>query len=334
MKNNGIFNTKRAVTVIAVIVCITVMFLGGLLVYERLTAKKIPKKLSHNLEPWLINELAMLDENAGWAFDVNNYIYRTTQGTQSFEKIAELDSVFVSSDHFVDTCFLNADSAYFSFFEDASRIGLMYTNDGGNQWKTTYLPYDEHVGEVYVSFPDEQTGYLLYYYLTADGASAIYLYQSNNGGESFELSADLSEVISGSPTGISFATDQKGFISVSGEESYLYMTSDFGQTWEHVSLDLSSLPDDPDYVSGMVPVFYGNDRQSGKLVLEYGEGEQVSYALFQTHDSGNTWRLEGTLFYNDDPSYWNRIIYYSFWSDQDGCLIDRSNYVSIAELIH
>lgn len=184
--------------------------------------------------------------------------------------------------------------AYFS--EEEEQIVVKCSPDGGQKWISTMIPYKEYggIGEVYLSFVDETTGYLLYVSDPGAGMVNKILFVSRDGGRTFEKQEDITGAMRNHPCGMLFFTEQSGFLITRnyGEESYLYHTMDGGVTWNPVELEVP-VENEFSYLNGVSIKKQKGIKNSATLTIEgVGAEENVRFEFF-TNDNGVTWELSG-----------------------------------------
>lgn len=266
-----------------------------------------------------VKQISMTSEDSGWLLTNENELYHTENGISGFHKVNELKNPSSANDSHVHGCFLNDTCAYLAYLGDDS-IVIESTTSSGNIWTQTHIPYTEYItsasNSIFLSFTDSANGYLLYCSDHASGQTKKFLFQTQDGGKTFELVSDLTSSISGYPTGISFSSSEQGFITVTyhGQEEYLFQSIDGGISWESMSLEPYEETAQFSYINAYPPVFYRNDRMDGVLLLQY-VSEEPCYAVYHTKDGGMTWKPDG-IFYSDS------IQSYSFWSATEGFFVD------------
>ena len=232
-------------------------------------------------------------EGKRWALTADNEVLAAENGKEDFRCVRKIEGIFSGTDGFVNACFVDAQTAYAAYFsEDGKRVVVERTSDGGESWKQTPLVYGDYgevcdAGSVYLSFFDDENGYLLYCSTPGMGMMTKLLFRTEDAGESFSFVGDLTDELAGYPQGISFRDGENGYIGVSchGEDSYLYRTENAGVEW--ISEKLPAQDKSISYIDGYAPVFYGKNGE-GMIVLKT-VGESASYRLYLTGDYGETW---------------------------------------------
>lgn len=257
-------------------------------------------KTAQTDSPYQLKQIYMCDAHTGWAISEDNQVLYTDNGVENFTPIKTLENISSATDGFVNAAFVNAQSAYVAYTSEENKdVIVEYTDDGGSTWNQTTVNYAEFLGgcdagSVYISFTDAGNGYLLYCSSPAAGLMTKLLFATEDAGESFSFVNDLSGELTGYPQGIAFTGEGIGYIAVTyhGEDNYLYRTTDGAGTLESIN----PLSEDKNvrYIDGYAPVFYGEDKQTGMMVLK-AVGDKAAYKLLTTVDGGGNWAQEGEL---------------------------------------
>ena len=240
-----------------------------------------------------------VSEGKRWALTADNEVLAAEDGKEDFRSVRKIEGIYSGTDGFVNACFVDARTAYAAYFsEDGKRVVVERTSDGGKSWKQTSFVYGDYgevcdAGSVYLSFFNDENGYLLYCSTPAMGRMTKLLFRTEDAGESFFFVGDLTDELAGYPQGISFYDGENGYIGVSyhGEDAYLYRTENAGVEWK--SEKLPAQDEGISYMDGYAPVFYDGNG-AGMIVLK-AVGEGASYRLYLTEDYGGTWEEAGEL---------------------------------------
>lgn len=228
----------------------------------------------------------------GWFVNSENQIYRSGEDLKETELVLEISDVSDMAGQ-VDTFFVNKECAFLSYFSDIQEIVVMYTDDSGKTWNETYVSYKEYGGpnETFLSFVDENIGYLLYCSDPAAGKMNKILFVSKDGGKTFQEQSELSTVMRNQPADMLFFTETCGFITTVnyGGEAYLYQTVDGGITWNPVKVNVPNV-EKFSYVNGVRLEKVESSNQQATLILK-GVGEEECYFEFITKDMGENWEL-------------------------------------------
>ena len=293
------------------------------------------------------------DGRHGWALTEDDQILYTYEGAGQFSLLSDLP--FAQAGEITDTtdapacfladrggtevsvCFLDEKTAYFAAVSAIDGEALLIretitsepaAGDEDGQVLVsehrTRIPLQEYFwcGEMYVSFADSQNGYLLVCSDPALGQMAKHLYRTTDGGDSFSFVADLSSVVSGYPTGMAFCSEDVGYVGVSHRQelSYLYGTTDGGETWESVDVPVHA---DAYYSDSLAPVvFYEDGMLKMAVVLKNVVGQSHRYVLYENPRPADfmTWQLIRILPYDDVRSYCLTDKNTGYFIDGDGLL--------------
>lgn len=241
---------------------------------------------------YCFKQIQMFDENTGWALTEDNEILFTESGIKDFAVKKEFADMEKSTDGFINADFPDVQTAYVTCFsQDTTYIVVEYTKNKGKDWNRTMIDYSKFsdkcdAGSAYISFADEKNGYLLCCSTPGAGLMTKLLFRTTDGGKNFSFVSDLSNKIeSGYPQGITFNGKDNGYMAVSYhglENAYLYTTKDGGRIWKSETMVQKN--EDISYIEAVSsPVFYGENKQKGILVLKLA-GENAKYVLFGTYD--------------------------------------------------
>jgi photosystem II stability/assembly factor-like uncharacterized protein len=166
-----------------------------------------------------------------------------------------------------------------------------------------------------------QKGWALAQLGVAAGSNAIAIYQTTDGGKTWEkeftnlpTEADAREDIPmGGLKGPFAALDMQrawvGGVVYSERTSYLYRTADGGRHWQHVELT----PPNDDAAQWSVESIQFVTDKSGFLTMQI-TGQASYRAVYLTKDGGDTWALTPTLIPNGRAA--------DFVSETDGFVFD------------
>lgn len=253
--------------------------------------------------PYPLRQLTMLDEQTGWGLSLENEVLFTTDGIEHFKTLKRYETA--SSDRFVSAAFLDNQTAFTAFFSlDDNQLIVDRTSDSGASWQQTRIDFADYsdicdAGSLFLGFSDVQHGYLLCCSTPAAGLMTKLLFSTDDGGESFSFTADLTDTIAGYPHGITAVSEDNLYIAVTyhGTDSYLYQSSDRAETW--ASVDIFPRTVDVNYVDGYAPVFDrthtdDTEKENGIILLKI-VGEQTAFQLFTTHDGGEHWTPDSEI---------------------------------------
>lgn len=268
-----------------------------------------------------LKQIAMCDGQKGWALNAENELLHTTSGIGHFKCVKTFDKMLPASEGEISLCGVDENTAYLAYFSiDGENILIEYTTDGGENWENTAVSYASYGGayKAYLSFVDREHGYLLYCSDPGAGMMTKILFSTGDGGETFFYVADLTDEVSGYPTGITFSSETEGFIGTTyhGQDAYFYQTKDGGETWQSIELPQYERKDSL-YIEGYAPVFFGENQKQGKLLLQYVTADKRNTILYTSGDGGESWTPQQELECDGVRSY-------DFYSENDGYLIDET----------
>jgi hypothetical protein len=184
-----------------------------------------------------------------------------------------------------------------SLYKSKDGLFVKRSSDNGKTWSdAASLPIKQdwekeiQAKNVYVSLLSSSSpSWIL---ITSDPALGLMnksLYSSNDNGKTWTFINDVSQVVDGYVTGISFCSPTDGWITASQHGTAmlpLYRTKDGGKTWS-----LQNIPITKGYKYGNAfpPKFDVNNLQSGTLKIEFVRDSNKDVFEFTTKDGGETW---------------------------------------------
>ncbi|GIP37798.1 hypothetical protein J31TS4_10780 [Paenibacillus sp. J31TS4] len=189
----------------------------------------------------------------------------------------------------------------------ARPMTIAVTADGGRTWKQGKVPYPEEGGD-HLAFVTPAHGFLLHDSGAAMGSSAKQLYETKDGGLTWNQVMDNRPLMEQAGPedngplplggfaqyGITFRDGTNGWVpheSRTPGKVRLYRTKDAGRNWQPVPLEVSSNdPNGQPQITG-APVFFGGDRKTGWMPYEFRGQDRVQLGGYFTTDGGETWKL-------------------------------------------
>lgn len=231
----------------------------------------------------------------------DNVLSSQSENTESMSETIEkqewyamLEDVHPYSDGYVEVYRWSENDIYRAYFSKSEeQIAVEHSFDGGSTWERTLIPYQSYqygIYKVYLSFVDENTGYLLYCGEPACGQMSEVLFKTEDGGKSFVEVMDISNQIADYPNDMEFLSEDIGFIIMTyhGNGPIFFQTNDGGITWERQSIELPQT----EYAYAQ-----GNRMQKGsdgsveiviELVTHEDENKYVTYCT----DDGVAWKMK------------------------------------------
>jgi photosystem II stability/assembly factor-like uncharacterized protein len=234
----------------------------------------------------------MFDELNGWGL-AGALILHTTNGGSQWINVSPEGGF--GPEIILDRFFLDANAGWVLPFDPQNPdTGILFrSSDAGQTWEMSQVPF----GSGQMHFIDPQNGWIMVGRGAAAGSSAVDIYQTNDGGQSWNKiyaidpqnpdgPGDLP--FSGSKNGISFRDLTHGWVGGhQPQEGYvwLFATEDGGQTWQHQDLDVPQ-----EFQSSLIaidaPVFFS--EQDGVLPVTFFL-DASTRVFYVTQDGGATW---------------------------------------------
>lgn len=231
----------------------------------------------------------------------NSILKVTYDGKKTFKKVPVDMNQFVREDGRINEVELQEGSYYITKEKTAfvhgghhTPVKVTMSDDEGKTWETVTVGNDIDSRRLsFIGFTSQKHGYIV---ITGDRTMSFetnVVYQTNDGGKTWTKMGSTGDLIQFLATGVSFATDQIGFIvfkTTNGDPS-VYRTEDGGKTW--VNLDIK-LPNKYHSVFTYVipPIFEG--ARGTLLVSQDGSGidQEGKMARFRSEDFGAIWTFE------------------------------------------
>jgi len=307
---------KRRGLIALCIVMIVVIAVGAVVTYGNNGSAK-----TNN-----IDNIAALD--AGYTYHVYNgnlYISLSPDSQSSNEDI----TVPIKTDAKDENDFIAENGLYISDkviavayadkSEEGSPVKVVVTDDQGKTWNTYEVANTVAANYLskYIGFSTVSDGWLVLGSDVATGHQEVRIFQTSDGGKTWQEIGNPTDVYSGIVTGAAFANKKIGFISyryIEDPNPVVYRTTDRGKTW--VRCDIS-IPDSfksiTTYASALSPALSG---AKGILPITFHnnkgpDGKPVDVTVrYQTSDYGKTWTF--------DEKYNLALIWAQAWSTRDG----------------
>ncbi len=168
----------------------------------------------------------------------------------------------------------------------------------GDSWVSSDLPSkdtsDSHIAidNLFASLADRPSRHASFILMTSDPAAGLMnkrLFRSDDRGARWTAVADLSTIVDGYVTGISFANDRDGWVGATyhGDDLVpLYRTTDGGRTW---TLQPIPLPEGFRYGDVAAPVFDPDHPAEGTMTITFARDDERRPYAYRTEDGGAHW---------------------------------------------
>jgi hypothetical protein len=117
------------------------------------------------------------------------------------------------------------------------------------------------------------------------------VYKTRDNGKSWVFVNDVSLIVDGYVTGLSFRDEKNGWISATQHGTALlplYRTKDGGASWIIQKMDI---PEGYNYGNAYPPIFDDKDNMQGKIKIEFVSESDKKTVEFKTTDGGETWKF-------------------------------------------
>ena len=235
--------------------------------------------------------IAMKSETDGWGLSESSILRTTDGGNQWFDVTPQ----GFAGGETTRGYYLDANTAWELTLDPQDfSLGILFrTNDGGQSWQSASVPFPGGV----LQFTNPQTGWALYVPSAAAGSAEAEIYQTTDGGgtwnQVYKIDPSTPEPSGGLPfagmkNGLTFLDERHGWVTGTEPKdgyAWLFATQDGTRTWQHQDLKLpsgfitSTLSIDPPRFSsayhGILPVVF----YRGKPYKDF----------YSTYDGGASW---------------------------------------------
>lgn len=222
-------------------------------------------------------------------------ILRTTDHGQKWVPLpASLVSSKGSKTTFSGAHIISGQSMIFAASSGSKTVTYL-TSDGGNHWTKSILPHS--FLDTRYCFINNSDGWLLASPGPGAGSENVYIYQTTNGGQSwneiYTTNQHAGIPVTGIKTSITFVGKRTGFITnENGTEKGnvgLFITHNGGQTWTPVKIALPA-KFQSHYLIPQHPMF--NIQGTGILPVQV---EGIGTAIYRTNNKGISWSLQSVI---------------------------------------
>lgn len=176
-------------------------------------------------------------------------------------------------------------------------ITVLTSKDKGKTWKKSVVS-NETAGcrQLFADFTSSKNGHVVATGDRAMSSEMTYVYETNNGGDTWNKIGDTSNITHALVNGAAFSTDNTGFICYRSHEDHpnIRYTTDKGKNWSQLKLSFPAEYEGK-FTQAQTPKFEG---KNGVLLVaqgEDGELEKGKRARFTTEDYGVTWKFDGIV---------------------------------------
>ena len=270
--------------------------------YTFLSKEKAPANLKweNGLEDSQIENVKIKKHDKNYVME-NSILKVTYDEKKTFKNVPITIDQFMREDGRVNEEELQEGSYYISKGKTAfvhgghhSPVKVTMSDDEGKTWKTVTVGDDiDNRRLSFIGFTSQENGYIV---ITGDRTMSFetnVVYQTNDGGKIWTKMGSTYDLTQFLATGVSFATDQIGFITfkTTNGDPDVYRTEDGGKTWAKLDIKLPNKYHSV-FTSVMPPFF---DGARGTLLVSQDEGgmdREGKMARLVSEDFGATWTFE------------------------------------------
>lgn len=264
-----------------------------------------------------IDNVSLLD--AGNSYDLIDGEFVVSYGTEGFTVVPLTPDTSDQSAYFADKAvYLSNEITAVASGDNASPVTVLVSKDKGKTWSTYSVKGTKakDYPQKQIGFITRNNGWLLLAGDVASGHQASRIFQTSNGGKTWNEIGNTNHVYDRVVTGAGFADKSIGFVSFrhdSDVNPVMYRTQDKGNTWTKCSLKIpDSFKSIATCATALSPVFNG---ANGVLPVTFRnnhwKGDPVDVTVrYKTSDYGKTWTF--------DEKYNLALIWADAWSTRDG----------------
>jgi photosystem II stability/assembly factor-like uncharacterized protein len=238
-----------------------------------------------------------MSANAGWAL-TNNALYRSDDAGDSWQDITPpaTEARWIGDVFFLNESlgWVESSTGQTQEVEEEPRVEIFRTLDGGQTWIPSILPDQRSLSSgttpTYLNFADEMHGWLALSGESNANFSYGELFKTTDGGLTWTR---LPDPPAGAP--VHFVSATNGWMAGGPAGDELYATSDGGQSWQPLVVDLP-----PAYaarskaVSYEVPTF--TSPEHGTLAVTVtGNRDDAALLFYTTEDGGRSWSVSSVF---------------------------------------
>jgi len=269
-----------------------------------------------------IDNVALLD--AGYSYDLENGQFLIRYGPGNSVEVPlqadtdDADAYFADKGVYISEKL--AAVAYGDNSNPSSPVMVIVSSDKGKMWNKYEIPNTvaNDFPYKYIGFSTTSDGWLVLGSNAADGQQNVRIFQTSDGGKTWQEIGNPTDVYSGIVTGAAFTNKKIGFISyryLDDPNPVVYRTTNGGKTWAKCNITIpDSFKSITTYATASSLAFNGSNGVL-QVTLRNNQSELNSKPVdvtvrYQTSDYGKTWTF--------DEKYNLAFIWAQAWSTRDG----------------
>lgn len=251
-----------------------------------------------------INNLALMNTGNSWSTSSDGHValsYSASDGDSMVVTPATVGKTENGEYDYDDTypgVYVSEQKTAVAYGEtDLTPLYVICSDDMGKTWNEPVLIQNSvGVSSLYIGFTTPDDGYLVIGNFHGMGYEDNFVYLTNDGGKTWTQTGNPNELYARILTGAGFANDKIGFLCFRFEDSdfspAICRTTDGGQTWEKLSLEL---PQKFDAYYSKTPLSPAFDGAEGILPMKLIDNDGTTKTIYLISDDyGMTWTCEET----------------------------------------
>lgn len=177
-----------------------------------------------------------------------------------------------------------------------SPLYVLVSEDRGETWNEYTIEGAKGYDAKFIGFTNKQDGWIVAGGSAGVGHSLNYVYQTSDGGKTWQELGNPNDLYAEHLTGAGFANKEIGFLGFRYYEDsgpVIYWTKDKGESWEKLVVSLPETFDEYQKTP-LSPIFNGKEGLL-PILLQHRDNENLTRTIYlSSKDSGLTWTYDAT----------------------------------------
>ncbi|MBW4084988.1 M56 family metallopeptidase [Paenibacillus sp. S150] len=177
-----------------------------------------------------------------------------------------------------------------------SPLHVLVSDDRGETWNDYTIEGAKGYDAKFIGFTNKQDGWIVAGGSAGVGHSLNYVYQTSDGGKTWQELGNPNDLYAEHMTGAGFANKEIGFLGFRYYEDsgpVIYWTKDKGETWEKLVVSLPETFDEYQKTP-LSPIFNGKEGLF-PILLRHRDNENLTGTIYlSSKDSGLTWTYDAS----------------------------------------